>query len=391
MNAQNNKTMPIATIGMDKQTRRILEMVFSGPGRGEYILVEKLETAEGTIFDLDHLNASKSWANYRTQYPHLPTIVLSLSQKEIVGTVLVKKPFEINHLLSALHKLKTLRDEKIKTEAQSITVNSKASQLTSSQTTRSVKLATILEVENEEETLHQFCGYAPDIHPERMSEIEKVYYDPDKYLQGFFEKAFFISQQLEQGGILIEGLYTPMILSPDKNQLLYYCGATEGQWRTMALLPLSKSHLRMVTLNEIEIEARQAVENLIAQPLDKFLWKIALWTARGRLPKGSDLHKDIILLQWPNFTRLVLTPHALEISALWTTQSYSLLETAKVLEIPQRYVFSFFSAVYATKLGYIDKSEKRAAEKRALSSSLSTGKRNLFQRLLARLRGHESL
>jgi len=380
MNAHSNKPMPITAIGMDKQNKRLLEMVFLGPGRGEYILVEETEAAQGSIFDLD--NRQASWMDYRTRHPHLPTIVLSLTEREIAGTIFVQKPLEINKLLKALLKLKLLRSE-----GASLT-KSKASHLPPSQTTRNVKLTTLAEVENEEETLHQFCGYAPDINL-RPGVGEKVYYEPDKYLQGFFEKAFALSQQLEGEGVLIEGLYTSTILLSDKNQLLCGYGATDGQWRTMALLPLSSSRLRMITISEIEIEAHQIVDHLVVHPLENFLWKIALWTARGRVPKGTSLNNNVRLTQWPNFTRLVLTPHALEIAALWMNQPHSLLQTAKVLEIPQRYVFSFFSAANTLRLVSVESGENLALVQPAATTS--PGKRNLFQRLLARLRGHESL
>jgi len=388
----SKSALRIVAVGMDKPTQRLLEMVFNGPGRGEYFLIEQLEVAQACIFDLDGIAAAKLWANYRQQYPYLPTIVLSLNHHDVAGTVFVKKPIEIEKFLKALAKIKQLKEEEAATgDLPQISVKGQPAHLAPTQSTREAKLATEITVEQEEEILHQFCGYHSDINPQRSEEVEKIYYDPNNYLQGFFEKAFAFSQQLETGGILIEGLYTPMILLPENNQLLCGCETAENQLRTMTLLPLSRSsHLRMITLAETEIQQRLATEKLIAQPLDNFLWKMALWTARGKIPKGTDLSKDVVLVNWPNFTRLVLTPHALEISALWIANPYSLIDTAKMLNLPQRYVFAFFSAACAIKLAFID----RRTDTRSPTSSLTRPrsehpKRNLFKRLLARLRGGE--
>jgi len=174
-------------------------------------------------------------------------------------------------------------------------------------------------------------------------------------------------------------------LRPKQNQI--FCGSEldNNKLRTMTLLPLSNSHLRMTTLTEAEViehlESPQFIEH---QPLDKFLWRVALWTSRGRVPKGTDLSKQIVLLHWPNFTRLIVTPYALKISAQWMAQPHSLLETAKTLEIPQRYVFAFFSAARAIQFAFV---ERRTEHRRASQSiPASSAKRGLFQRLLTRLR-----
>ena len=246
------------------------------------------------------------------------------------------------------------------------------------------KLATEIAMEEEEESIHQFCGYSQDYNLNSSPEIEKIYYNPEQYLQGFFEKAFAAGQRLEQGGILIEGLYTPVIFLPQQNQLLCGCELGSSKLRTMTLLPLGRNRLHMANLSETEIIHYLSVYQLSGQPLENFLWRVALWTARGRIPKGTDLHKDVILLHWPNFTRLVVTPYALKISALWITQPHSLLETARVLNIPQRYVFAFYSAAHALKLALVDRRSTPRTAKLTPNE-----KRGLFQRILARLRNQE--
>ncbi len=378
---KSKKPLSIAACGMDKQTLKLLEMVFNGPGKGDYAIIEQVESAKACVFDLDSLEGAQLWKDYRTRYPQLPTAILSIEYKDIAGTFYVQKPVEVDNLLKVLKKIKRVIEEQTAPKSPP-PVQSATSKVP--QAPRDAKLAMEFAIEEEEESLHQFCGYAVNINPNNPQEFDKIYYNPTQYLQGFFEKAFLIGLQLDSGAIMIDGLYTKIILIPKRNQI--FCGTEldNNKLRTMTLLPLSNSHLRMTTLTEDEvIEHLGSPQFIEQQPLDNFLWRVALWTSRGRVPKGTDLSKQIVLLHWPNFTRLIVTPYALKISALWMAQPHSLLETAKILEIPQRYVFAFFSAARSIQLAFVDRrTERRASQSIPASSS----KRGLFQRLLARLR-----
>ncbi len=384
MKNQYHKAIDITTFGMDQRTQRILKMVFHGPGKDDYLLVKDIPSAAACVFDLDSLEGQNFWKEYRVLYPQLPTIILSLNHKEIAGTIYVQKPIEIDKLIRALKKVgQLIKEQSVQKTAQKLSTTS-AHGL--SQGVHDTKLATEIALEKEEENLHQqYCGYNQDINLAKSGNIEKIYYDPSQYLQGFFEKAVVISQQFEQGGIMIEGLYAPVILNYKKNQMGCCKQTLDNKLRTMTLLPLSHSHLGMTTLNDTEFEKFVTTHQLLVQPLDKFLWRIALWTARGRVPKGTDLYKKVVLLHWPNLTRLIVTPYALKISALWMEQPASLVETAKILEIPQRYVFAFFSAASALKLAFVERRLEARPLAKETSKLILNAKRSLFRRILARL------
>lgn len=81
--------------------------------------------------------------------------------------------------------------------------------------------------------------------------------------------------------------------------------------------------------------------------LDAVLWKLALWTARGRLPDGADPGARYYLRCWPNFTRLMVVPHAVRIAALGVTEPMSLIFIADSLEIAPADVFSFYYSAMA--------------------------------------------
>jgi len=63
-----------------------------------------------------------------------------------------------------------------------------------------------------------------------------------------------------------------------------------------------------------------------------------------------------------------------------------IIRNSKILKIPQRYVFAFFSAATALKLAFVDRRLKPRSPQ-SLSTRTPNTKRSLFQRILARLRG----
>lgn len=89
------------------------------------------------------------------------------------------------------------------------------------------------------------------------------------------------------------------------------------------------------------------------------LWNVAIWAARGRLPKGSDPYQPVFLRAIPDFTRCFATPYAETIATLWARKFASPVEIATELGIPQRYVFAFFTA--ARFAGLLDKRADAAA------------------------------
>ena len=91
----------------------------------------------------------------------------------------------------------------------------------------------------------------------------------------------------------------------------------------------------------------------MVQSLDSFLWKLALWTSKGRLPINANLYTRFYLTRWPNMARLLLTPHSMRVAALMVSGPRTLLNIAEVLGIRQQYVFAFFSATMA--LGIVEK------------------------------------
>ena len=114
------------------------------------------------------------------------------------------------------------------------------------------------------------------------------------------------------------------------------------------------------------------------------LWKLALWSSRGRVSKGTSLSAPVRLRAWPNLPRLMTVPHSLRIAALWVKQPTSLMDTAPKLGIPYRYVFAFYCACNTFDLvEQLDVSV--SAKNESVAKNMTQEKRGLFGSLLKKL------
>ena len=226
-----------------------------------------------------------------------------------------------------------------------------------------------------------FVGTAPDIAPADPMLSEKIYYNPDHYLQGHLQQALNLAVKYNRN-VTIDGPWPTLELLIEEHQMRV--GAEERRLRSHCTLPDAT-----LALSLHQFSGQSAMdENALSYSLPTMFWKVALWASRGRLPEGTSLTQPIYLRRWPNFTRLVVTPYALAIAALWAEQPRSLLDTARHLKIPQRYVFAFYSA--AKSLQLVGET-RRAADTLIQPQEITASRqRGLLGRLLDRLRGNPS-
>lgn len=381
MSTQHTKrVIRIATLGIEDRTRRTLDVVFKGPGEGVYTLVEE-GLAEAVIFDFDCVNAAILWEEYRTRHPKLPTLVMSINHKEIPNTIFLRKPIQISSLFQALTEVKGKMEILQEVEADSPVSHAKLP------THEPAPLLRPSPMQKQSEELERLCGSVADINAEDVQGIPRIYYNPHNYFQGVLARALQTAQT-QTDGVLISGMPEPIVLLPKINRML--CEIPDHQLKALCLVPVQQRLITISPLNATDPKTQVLYQRLQdiqrCQPLDQLTWKIALWTARGHIPEGTDLQQLVQLSRWPNLTRLLLTPYSLQIASLWHKRPYSLLETAKILDIPQRYVFTFYSGVSALQLLKTPSTDDSSA----LSPKQDIKQQDFFRRLLSKIWGKAS-
>ncbi|MET0052781.1 MAG: hypothetical protein ABW095_17095 [Candidatus Thiodiazotropha sp.] len=380
------KPARLAAIGMDQRQRNALRVLFSSQCQNRFVLMEE-ESSEICILDLDVFGGERLWQEFRQRHPQRPLILVSLKPREIDGelTLFVQKPIPVARLIEAIEQqvrrldpnssVLSERPPQADTAAETdpcITPETQPILRKPAAVTR--RVANLMSETQE----RAFVGTAPDIDPQDPRQLARVYYNPEHYLQGHIQQALNLAVRYHKN-VSVEGPWPAIDLMIESRTLLI--DANERQLRPFCTVPDATLEVPLRVHDHHKEQSGR-----LSYPVAACLWQLALWASRGRLPAGTSLTQPIYLRHWPNFTRLQVTPHALAIAALWAKQPRSLIDTARGLQIPQRYVFAFYSAAKALQLA----GETRRAVDTLIAPPAvrRSARRGVLIRLLDHLRGH---
>lgn len=410
MGAPAPKPLRASVYGLDEHATNALRLLFLGPYENRCILTRE-KSADVAIFDIDSVNGSRQLIEFRQSHPDKPTIVLSMTNPDIEDVLFVNKPILPSELISVLDKVKGLRlrkstvspieaipaintaqdDEPASGEQKEIHNNTAAVRLSQDETpdtkTSYSRAATLLGSARSQNLplYHQSVKSTQD-----SNQLFKAYYRPQDFLQGHLQEACRLA--FKKGlPVRVEGVWRPITILPDTNQIVVE--ENDKHLRAICFLPQRRKEpewrrdVTVTVLKEHPFNLDQ--EELSAQAIDALIWKLAVWTSKGRVPEGTMLDTPVHLRRWPNLTRLLPIPHSLRIAALWMEYlPCSLLETASVLRIPQEYVFTFYSALLSLELIETDvNSDNTTSSNNAVQQH---HQRSLLKRIMNRLSKHSA-
>ncbi|VAW85377.1 hypothetical protein MNBD_GAMMA16-1660 [hydrothermal vent metagenome] len=384
------KPLLIAAIGMDNKTREVLRMSFQGPGKNCCFLVEE-NTSEAIIFNMDSPNAMELWTTYRNEYPNKPTIVMALKKPDIENINFVGKPVRIEQLIAEINTIK--KDiEALKEEAEGMDIILETTTPDNVNTvTRSDKIeepsVSAVSFQKLPELDHEFCGSNPDIDLSNTDKHKNIFYHTYDFLQARLQWA---AESAKKEGVALQisikvgNDWKVIIFLPKSGRVIN--SLSDFQLRVVCTAPkyCTTVKIRLYTSMDSNNLEERANHHGSTENFDSFMWKIALWTARGRLPSGTSLTTPVKLKHWPNLTRVQNIPNIMRIATLLGDQPRPLPLVAKVLNIPQRHVFSFYTAMHSIKLA------EPVNSCQVDSSNIPVTKnkqRSLFGRILKRLTG----
>jgi hypothetical protein len=389
--AAGSAPLKIHALGLTERMRNTVQLFLAQKG-ARYCLWGIEASANACLIDMDVINAAALREQQRSAYPDRPLMLLSLWELSMGEQEwLIRKPVDLKLLaevLESVHKQvqrvvvastpasqlppkAELRDRARRDLERPRTAPSPEGSTDSS--LREVKHELSRRLDNQ--TFHRLCGCASDIDVTDPAQQHGTYYEPRQFLQGALQTALQLAQQQSKAIRISGSLIESIVVDPVTDCV--WTAAQERWLRAGSIVPLKEGRVQLDVLTSAP---DPSAGGPYSYPFDSFLWKVALWTARGRVPSGTDLDAPIQLEAWPNFTRLWIPPHALRIAALWSRHPRSLLSTARAIAVPQRYVFAFYSAVHAIGL---------VAQARDISAAPSPVEpkqhRSLLQRILDRL------
>ena len=367
--AAQKKTLQVAVFGMDSKAFQTLEFGMQKMGDGLASFVNE-DASEAAIFNLDNPETKTQLDRYRRSYPENAIILLSVKDPALADAIFVKKPFDMDGLLAAIRKAQKQKLEWIsrKNSQNMSKVGASSVRIEKKKKTKLSPITPVVDFQAEKNKDRKFCGTAADIDLKDEKKRKNIFYKPEETLQGKLQIARDLARQKKQAiivAIKFEDEIETITLLPKINKAI--TALEDKKTSYLCTVPLYCLEIKLFRQNaEKSRELESHALKSHGQSIDALLWKIALWTSRGRIPAGVNLNTPVYLRHWPNFTRLHATPGAFSIAALLHDKPMPLALLIKLLSIPQRYVFAFYSGALALDLVEIKKSgpeESRAVER----------------------------
>ena len=396
----------VSLVGMNERAYQLFSMFLDGPARGSCEVVSD-GSHEAVILDLDALESSRLWLDVRRKFQG-PVIVLSVTEKQIQlnNAFWVPKPVKVDTFLPVIEKVRAAlknppaasappeRVEKdpevaVARRAENIEMPLAPSPKAGGEAkpapdvkddTQTTSPAARLMSEEMDEKSQNCCGELGDAAYSDPSGQAQLFFDPAQTMLGIFRRAL---KQTAEGGIAKIERQGAHPIYVGNGLRFVSTPMPEAYLRAVCARNISESPIDVVLL-DVDAKTLGVSEDPRLRRLDNMLWKISLWSSRGRVPLGTSLSAPVRLRSWPNIPRLMTVPHEMRIAALWLKEPSGLLETAQKLGVPCRYVFAFYTACQS-----FDLVEQQVAAQSEVTPAhakpVSTEKRGLFGSLLKKL------
>lgn len=415
---------------MDARATKTIIMFLQGPCKNAAIVVTS-EDSDAVIIDGDSPASKTLLAVYSQEKKFKPVIVLSIQDVAQAGVLHVKKPVKTVDMLLVLDQAKTMLKELSKKTAlylspalenaeknlpklfdsEGFNFPSTPAHLTpapqpagmesglqvdvsehrelktfvTDQDERNKKSKHQTAMRLNETSFHDYIGLVEEIDDNDPKQSINAYYQPQNYFQGYLQSAFAACQTTNQI-LMLQSAWWPITLFPRTQEV--WLDAVDLELREFAGIQLNhKAVTTEMALVVVERETSNIGGSLDKfQSMEGFLWKLACWASKGRYPQDIDYGQPVYLKHWPNFTRLLITPHALRIAALLIQGPRCMANLAKALDIKHQYVYVFISAAYAIGLVGQDRNVSHTQiQPQDIKPSKNKG---LLGRIMSKLRGN---
>ncbi|MEQ1529188.1 MAG: hypothetical protein ABL925_07720 [Methylococcales bacterium] len=394
----NSKNAPlkVALHAMDERSVKTMTLYLKGPCQGAAVVVDEA-AADVDIFDGDSINAKKLLAERLATPSVKQVIVLSLQSVYLDDVVSVKKPVKAEDMLGALAEVKArlVRDRQLLTPTTTAIEPAVADAdlekpamknytINTDERNKTSKHRTAMQLN--EASFNVYIGNVPGLDVNDPAQFAKAGYRAKDYFQGLVQSA--VNSCLEKNqNLQLQTNWRQLVLFAQHKEI--WLDADDKQLRAFAHLKLGHAISSNTALSVFKSES-SAISDAPEKfhSMEAFIWKLACWTSQGRYPDSIDINHPVCLKNWPNFTRLLITPHAMRIAALLIQEPRTMADLAKVLNIKPQYVFVFASAAHA--IGLLGQVRREADELVEAADIKSSPKQGLLGRIISKLRGNKA-
>jgi DNA-binding NarL/FixJ family response regulator len=382
-----NSKVVIDIIAPNTRTFNMLEFVLQQHGKGRFEL-SRGNRPDMVVVDFDKSDVLTAFRKFRGRFPEIPAVLLlnlpeeyeSLPKEVRVGAeFLLLKPFAAKEFISKINEclggISGLSDQinstrlaslnrtdasltRVKSlphgrDRSSLNLSPESPRNIADGSEKTVPLQ-MLSTSNqavrlgsrqrtwaalESEDIAYSFALESDINMADDAAVRNIWLKTDNKLLGYLKSA--ISQQLSARSAICLSIRDNLsiFISPYAKTV-----AVVGKDIDLADLASLDFSGGQISVSECAMPGKNFQLQL---ELEAFLWRLALYTYRGRLPEGIDVNKPVYLKYWPNLTRLEPTPNAMRIASLLCRQPVALAFIVRILNVPQKHVFNFFAAANA--------------------------------------------
>jgi hypothetical protein len=356
--------MKVCLMEMDDRTRQSIALVLSHRGDGAIVLSD-VESADIAVLDLDHENAPQAFRTIQARRPALLAIGLTARPGLVHADIeILSKPISAGRLLEAIQKQGGIEMPAAKIRAAGAAAALGARTETSRR------------------------------RPENTAVLahDKKYFDPSAYLLGTLMDAAAEAQT--RGAVAVISFYGDRVILADPRSGVIRTNLSSSQARGFALSSIEGGasddasatvglqRPRIEYVARAEADARYAGKTY-SVPQEMFMWSLGAMTSRGRLAASCRADERVYLRRWPNLTRISHTANEMRIVAYWVRQAISPQEMVAALGVPEREVFSVYTAACAA--GLAGKARREADGIWEAPPVAEPRERGLFSSILNRL------
>jgi len=360
-------SLKVGLYKMDERSEARLRIIFKMVYKNQCSITD-ISKSDVVIVNVEKQNVDELISEFTSKFSNKTFILLSSELINIDNIRCITRPFKLPELLDSL---------KNPTKPNTLSSSAPETKLEKNDSKQTLKSA------DSKPATKTKLFKANNVEPSS----EDIYYDPQKFLQGKIINAIDKANKLNKTVFLRCWSHRWVLISPSSGFLVE--NIKERQLASLGLISTEKDKdiifkEESFAKEHMSTMSETPVKDVKATPMDKFIWDIAVRTARGRIPIGESPEDIYVLKQWPNLTRISQIPNSMRISAFWLDKPQTINNVAESLNIPIQDVFTFFSAGYANGLIIKAKRKEDNLVKPEVTETKKS-KKGLFSAILKKL------
>ena len=144
--------------------------------------------------------------------------------------------------------------------------------------------------------------------------------------------------------------YLSITIDPENKRIYSSISLEDKNFVYLCVKDIDEDQVELEEVDEqgiIQFKQENIKKKHFTYSFEAFLWTTSLIVSHGRLPDNVSPDKRISINNWLSLKEVEKFPHIMQIAAVFNQHTASLNEVATWMNLPKRYVYSFYNGVAA--------------------------------------------